>query len=274
MSLQFVSLNQSTSVAASPGSAAVSIGSSEEACFLKGLLAKLGTTSAQLTTTPWRARDNMTESTRASSDFSATVVALKSGRTPSSSPTTNTQSNCCPFPTCPVKRCTPGAVIRVVESPTRIRALICAADNPSRNKSSHHCKASTRFSRTEGSRTAANPAASSRKSCFDWAMSYRRESKRDSIARISRAVSVSTTPSSHRKNGTSAAESAASTNRRLFTVRDRIPIRCCGAREMMARTTLETHPASVSADSCFTEDAKPPPGQEAGSAALSLTPPV
>ena len=79
-----------------------------------------GTRAEHVTTTLWRAREIITERIRASSSAAAVVLARKSGMTPSSAPTTATQSNCWPLPTRPLSRWIPGAL----RSPKRSRRTV------------------------------------------------------------------------------------------------------------------------------------------------------
>lgn len=93
----------------------------------QGLPSWPSTTRADIRKTPWRAREIMTDRTRASSSRCSCVSARKSGMHPSSAPRMTTQSNCCPLPLWPVSRCTPGSLSRLDSSPIRMRVRISHA---------------------------------------------------------------------------------------------------------------------------------------------------
>ena len=116
---QSAALNHSMIPVASSGLAVAIHSRNWDGVRLMGCPPFVRTELARLRMTPCRAREIITESTRASSAISSSdVSAIVNGMEPFSRPTTITQSNCCPLPTCPLSRWTPGLVMRVAESPT------------------------------------------------------------------------------------------------------------------------------------------------------------
>src|SRR5699024_2453183 len=162
-------LDHSTIPAASSGLAVAIDWRSRDGARLLGYPPSVGAALARLRITPCRAREIITESTRASSAISSGVVAIENGMKSSSSPTTIAQSNCCPLPTCPLRRCTPALVMSVEESPILMRPRISSGFTASDKRSCTHPRASAILLRMSTSVIDSKPAAARRKATLSGA---------------------------------------------------------------------------------------------------------
>ncbi len=166
---QSASLNHSTIPDPSSGLAVTIDSRNRDGARLLGYPPFVGTELARLSITPCRAREIITESTRASSAISSGVVAIENGMKSSSSPTTIAQSNCCPLPTCPLRRCTPALVMSVEESPILMRPRISSGFTASDKRSCTHPRASAILLRMSTSVIDSKPAAARRKATLSGA---------------------------------------------------------------------------------------------------------